>query len=116
MSNKHMEVIHHRNYDATVMMPFVPAIKINSGRLLWLAGATALPVYHDHPHRREDLAKLPDNLEAQTRTSMEGIKKTLRSRRSNLRRCCTHLCVPGAATDGGHWKSERDYQFLFRSV
>jgi len=77
MSNKHMEVIHHRNYDATVMMPFVPAIKINSGKLLWLAGTTALPVYHDHPHRREDLAKLPDNLEAQTRTSMEGIKKTL---------------------------------------
>ena len=42
MSNKHMEVIHHRNYDATVMMPFVPAIKINSGRLLWLAGTKGI--------------------------------------------------------------------------
>lgn len=46
--NQHMEVIHHPNYDRTVFMPFVPAIKIKSGRLLWLAGTTALPVYHDH--------------------------------------------------------------------
>lgn len=78
MSNKHMEVIHHPNHDGTVVMPFVPAIKITSGKLLWLAGTTALPVYHDHPHRREDLSQhMPDDLEAQTRASMEGIKKTL---------------------------------------
>jgi len=73
-----MEVIHHPDYDRNVVMPFVPAIKIKSGKLLWLAGTTALPVYHDHPHRREDMAKdLPNDLEAQTRTSMDGIKKTL---------------------------------------
>jgi len=73
-----MEVIHHPNYDGTVFMPYVPAIKIKSGKLLWLAGNTALPVYHDHPHRREDLSKhMPNDLEAQTRASMEGIKKTL---------------------------------------
>jgi len=78
MSNKHIEVIHHPNRDETVMMPFVPAIKIRSGKLLWLAGTTALPVYHDHPHRRDDLSKhMPNDLEAQTRLSMEGIKKTL---------------------------------------
>ena len=78
MSNKHMEVIHHSSRDLTVAMPFVPAIKIRSGKLLWLAGTTALPVYHDHPHRRDDLSKyMPNDLEAQTRLSMEGIKKTL---------------------------------------
>ena len=78
MSNQHMEVIHHPNRDETIPMPFVPAIKIKSGKLLWLAGTTALPVYHDHPHRREDLSKhMPNDLEAQTRASMEGIKKTL---------------------------------------
>jgi len=76
--NQHMEVIHHPDYDRNVVMPFVPAIKIKSGRLLWLAGTTALPVYHDHPHRREDMPKsLPNDLEAQTRASMNGIKKTL---------------------------------------
>jgi hypothetical protein len=31
-------------------MPFAPAIKIKSGKILWLAGTTALRVYHDHPH------------------------------------------------------------------
>jgi len=78
MPNQHMEVIHHPNYERTFMMPFVPAIKIKSGKLLWLAGGTALPVYHDHPHRREDLSKhMPNDLEAQTRASMEGIQKTL---------------------------------------
>ena len=76
--NQHMEVIHHTDYDRNVVMPFVPAIKIKSGKLLWLAGTTALPVYHDHPHRREDMPKsLPNDLEAQTRASMDGIKKTL---------------------------------------
>ena len=76
--NQHMEVIHHPDYDRTVHMPFVPAIKIKSGRLLWLAGTTALPVYHDHPHRRDEIVKhLPNDLEAQTRAAMEGIKQTL---------------------------------------
>jgi len=76
--NRHMEIVHHPSYDRTVNMPFVPAIKIKSGRLLWLAGTTALPVYHDHPHRREDITRsLVNDLEAQTRAAMEGIKKTL---------------------------------------
>ena len=76
--NAHMEVVHHEHHDRNVFMPFVPAIKITGGKILWLAGTTALPVYHDHPHRREDVVKyLPDDLEAQTRMAMEGIKQTL---------------------------------------
>ncbi|HZT61728.1 MAG TPA: hypothetical protein VFA36_01225, partial [Burkholderiales bacterium] len=35
--SKHLEIIHHPNYDKTVFMPFVPAIKIKSGKILWLA-------------------------------------------------------------------------------
>jgi 2-iminobutanoate/2-iminopropanoate deaminase len=78
--NQHMEIIHHPNYDKTVFMPFVPAIKIKSGKILWLAGTTALPVYHDHPHKREQILQyMPNDLEAQTRATMEGIKKTLES-------------------------------------
>jgi len=74
----HLEVVHHPDHDRSVFMPFVPAIKITGGKILWLAGTTALPVYHDHPHRREDVVKyLPNDLEAQTRMAMEGIKKTL---------------------------------------
>src|SRR5262249_44507642 len=38
--SKHLEIIHHPNYDKTVFMPFVPAIKIKSGKIVWLAGGT----------------------------------------------------------------------------
>ena len=78
--NAHMEVIHHPNYDKTVFMPFSPAIKIKSGKLLWLAGGTALPVYHDHPHKREQIMQfMPNDLEAQTRRTMDGIMATLKA-------------------------------------
>jgi enamine deaminase RidA (YjgF/YER057c/UK114 family) len=76
--NQNMDVIHHPNYDKNVFMPFVPAIKIKSGKILWLAGTTALPVYHDHPHKRDEIQKyMVNDLEAQTRAAMDGIKQTL---------------------------------------
>jgi 2-iminobutanoate/2-iminopropanoate deaminase len=76
--NQHMEVIHHPNYDQSVFMPFVPAIKIKSGKILWLAGTTALPVYHDHPHKRDQIQQfMTGNLEEQTKRTMDGIKQTL---------------------------------------
>src|SRR5712691_1472998 len=78
--SKHLEIIHHPNYDKTVFMPFVPAIKIKSGKILWLAGGTALPVYHDHPHKRDQILKyLTNDLEAQTRQAMDGIMQTLKA-------------------------------------
>jgi 2-iminobutanoate/2-iminopropanoate deaminase/2-aminomuconate deaminase len=78
--SKHLETIHHPNYDKSVFMPFAPAIKIKSGKILWLAGGTALPVYHDHPHKREQILKyLGNDLEAQTRQTMDGIMQTLKA-------------------------------------
>jgi enamine deaminase RidA (YjgF/YER057c/UK114 family) len=75
-----LEIIHHPNYDKSVFMPFSPAIKIKSGKLLWLAGGTALPVYHDHPHKREQILKyLVNDLEGQTRATMDGIMETLKA-------------------------------------
>ena len=52
-SGNNLEIIHHPNYDKSLFMPFSPAIKVKSGKLLWLAGGTALPVYHDHPQDRK---------------------------------------------------------------
>jgi 2-iminobutanoate/2-iminopropanoate deaminase/2-aminomuconate deaminase len=84
--NQHMEIIHHPNYDRNVFMPFVPGIKIKSGKILWLAGTTALPVYHDHPHKREQILQhMPNDLEVQTRASMEGIKKTLEAANASFK-------------------------------
>lgn len=84
--NQHMEVVHQPNYDKSVSMPFVPAIKINSGKILWLAGTTALPVYHDHPHRRDQILKfMPNDLETQAKAAMEGIKQTLEAAGASFR-------------------------------
>jgi len=79
-SGDNLEIIHHPNYDKSVFMPFSPAIKIKSGKILWLAGGTALPVYHDHPHKRDQILQyLTNDLEAQTRRTMDGIMETLKA-------------------------------------
>ena len=79
-SGNHLETIHHPNYDKSLFMPFAPAIKIKSGKMLWLAGGTALPVYHDHPHKRDQILQyLTNDLEAQTRRTMDGIMETLKA-------------------------------------
>src|SRR5213075_2386156 len=79
-SGNNLEIIHHPNYDKSVFMPFSPAIKIKSGKILWLAGGTALPVYHDHPHKREQVLQyLGNDLEAQTRRTMDGVMETLKA-------------------------------------
>jgi 2-iminobutanoate/2-iminopropanoate deaminase/2-aminomuconate deaminase len=79
-SGNNLEIIHHPNYDKSVFMPFSPAIKVKSGKLLWLAGGTALPVYHDHPHKREEVVKyLTNDLEGQVRQAMDGIMQTLKA-------------------------------------
>ena len=79
-SGNNLETIHHPNYDKSVFMPFSPALKIKSGKILWLAGGTALPVYHDHPHKREQILQyLTNDLEAQTRRAMDGVMETLKA-------------------------------------
>jgi 2-iminobutanoate/2-iminopropanoate deaminase/2-aminomuconate deaminase len=79
-SGNNLEIIHHPNYDKSVFMPFSPAIKIKSGKILWLAGGTALPVYHDHPHKREQVLQyLNNDLEAQVRRTMDGVMETLKA-------------------------------------
>src|SRR5262249_23194703 len=79
-SGNNLEVINHPNYDKSVFMPFSPAIKVKSGKILWLAGGTALPVYHDHPHKREQVLQyLTNDLEAQIKRTMDGIMETLKA-------------------------------------
>jgi enamine deaminase RidA (YjgF/YER057c/UK114 family) len=91
--NRHMEIIHHPNYNKDVFMPFVPAIKIKSGKILWLAGTTALPVYHDHPHKRDEIQQyMTNDLEAQTRRAMDGIKQTLEAAGASFKDVCMSSC------------------------
>jgi 2-iminobutanoate/2-iminopropanoate deaminase len=58
-------------------MPYAPAIEVTgAGQLVFISGATASPLYHQHPHVKEEHV-LPDDIEEQTRRAMENIKLVL---------------------------------------
>lgn len=58
-------------------MPYAPAIKVTGGTTVHLAGVTAAPVYHHHPHRPEEFDTMPTDMEGQARAALENLKKGL---------------------------------------
>jgi enamine deaminase RidA (YjgF/YER057c/UK114 family) len=54
-------------------IPFVPAIKVSGGALLFISGMGALPPVHRHPHVPEEWI-LPDDPAAQARRALDKIK------------------------------------------
>jgi 2-iminobutanoate/2-iminopropanoate deaminase len=71
--------------DRAAEMPYAPAIEVTgAGRILFISGATASPLYHQHPHVKEEHV-LPDDIEEQTRRAMESIKMVLDARQLTWR-------------------------------
>jgi enamine deaminase RidA (YjgF/YER057c/UK114 family) len=67
----------HPEPDRAAEMPYAPGIEVTgAGQLLFISGATASPLYHQHPHVKEEHI-LPDDIEEQTRRAMETIKMVL---------------------------------------
>jgi 2-iminobutanoate/2-iminopropanoate deaminase len=62
-----------------VWMPYAPAIKVTGGSMVFLAGVTAAPVYHSHPHIPEEFANMPTDMEGQARETLENLRKGLES-------------------------------------
>ncbi|MGA2087518.1 MAG: RidA family protein [Stellaceae bacterium] len=60
-----------------VWMPYAPAIRVKGGTTVYLAGVTAAPVYHHHPHRPEEFASMPRDMAGQTRAALENLKRGL---------------------------------------
>jgi enamine deaminase RidA (YjgF/YER057c/UK114 family) len=73
----HLEVVHLPGGPGTFRMPYVPAIRVLSGKTVYVAGVTAAPVYHQHPHVPSDFAAIPDDAEAQTRAAMDNLQRCL---------------------------------------
>ena len=66
-------------------MPYAPAIEVTgASQILFLSGATASPLYHQHPHVKEEHV-LPDDIEEQTRRCMASIKSVLDAKGLNWR-------------------------------
>ena len=67
----------HPQPDRAAEMPYAPAIEVTgASQILFLSGATASPLYHQHPHVNEEHV-LPDDIEEQTRRCMASIKSVL---------------------------------------
>ena len=58
-------------------MPYAPAIKVTGGTTVYLAGVTAAPVYHHHPHRPEEFDNMPRDMEGQARAALDNLKRGL---------------------------------------
>ena len=58
-------------------MPYAPAIKVRGGTTVYLAGVTAAPVYHHHPHRPEEFDAMPRDMDGQARAALENLKRGL---------------------------------------
>ena len=73
---KTIEHIHWPNAP-DMWMPYAPAIKVRGGTTIYLAGVTAAPVYHHHPHRPEEFDAMPQTMEGQARAALENLKRGL---------------------------------------
>src|SRR5919204_2471038 len=60
-----------------IWMPYAPAIKVKGGTTVYLAGVTAAPVYHHHPHRPEEFDSMPRTMEGQARAALENLRRGL---------------------------------------
>ena len=58
-------------------MPYAPAIAVTGGRTVFLAGVTAAPVYHHHPHRPEEFDSMPADMEGQSRAALDQLSRSL---------------------------------------
>ena len=79
----HLETVHHPDRRTDVVMPYAPAIAVRGGRLVFLSGVTAAPVYHSHPHR-DDEFDMPDSMSEQAVLTMENLKKTIEAAGGSL--------------------------------
>lgn len=80
---RHIETVHHAGRRTDVVMPYAPGILVRGGRLVFLSGVTAAPVYHSHPHRDEEF-DLPATMREQAALTMENLKRTIEAAGGSL--------------------------------
>jgi enamine deaminase RidA (YjgF/YER057c/UK114 family) len=81
----HLKVIHLEGHMPEHNMPYVPAIEARGGRIVFLSGVVAAPVYHHHPHRPEEFDHLPQDGAAQARLALENLTKIVKAAGGSLR-------------------------------
>ena len=80
----HLELIHTAENDPVYNMPYTPAIKVRGGATVYVAGVTAAPVYHHHPHRMSDFEQIPADPGEQTRLAFDNLRQVLQAAGGDL--------------------------------
>jgi 2-iminobutanoate/2-iminopropanoate deaminase len=80
----HFASIHTADNDPKWHMPYAPAIKVHTGKTVYLAGITAAPVYHSHPHIAAEFDHLPTDAEQQAEMTMHNMRHVLQAAGGSL--------------------------------
>ena len=73
----HYEHIHADGNDPRFNMPYTAAIKQTGGRLVFVSGVTAAPVYHSHPHVAAEFDDIPDDPAEQAERTCDNLEMVL---------------------------------------
>jgi len=80
----YFELIHTDENDPKWNLPYTPAIKVHSGKTVYVAGVTAAPVYHSHPHIQAEFDHIPEDAGLQTELTLENLRNILRAAGGDL--------------------------------
>ncbi len=66
-------------------MPFLPAVLVEGGKTLWVAGCGPIPVYHRHPHVPEEEREwMSGGFREQFDRTMANVKMVIEAAGGNL--------------------------------
>ena len=82
--SSHFELVHTADNDPKWRMPYAPAIKVHSGKTVYVAGVTAAPVYHSHPHIAAEFDHLPADAGQQAAMTMDNLRHVLQAAGGDL--------------------------------
>ncbi len=80
----HIEFVHLQGYSPAFNMPYTAGIKVVSGKLVFISGVTAAPIYHHHPHRPEEFEDIPEDPGEQAQLAMEALLQVLQAAGATL--------------------------------
>jgi enamine deaminase RidA (YjgF/YER057c/UK114 family) len=79
-----IEPVHTEENHPRFNMPYTPGIKVTGGRIVYLAGVTAAPVYHSHPHIASEFDEIPTDPGEQTVMAMENLRAVVEAAGGDL--------------------------------
>lgn len=72
-----VELIHIEANDPRWNMPYTPAIKVRDAATVYVAGVTAGPVYHSHPHVLAEFEDVPPDPGQQAEMAFDNLEHVL---------------------------------------